>query len=186
MADCWYLKGSSHNNSVELADPILSHGRELENNHMPREGNSSEDPYEVVNRDQLIELQNSDDNLVMIREQVVSESDASREPVSYYCKSGLLMRRWRPPDAQCNEEWRIVNQVVVPTQLRGEILRLAHEGPLAGHLGINKTQQKILQHFYWPGLRTDVVQFCKTCHVCQISGKPNQTPPGSPHWSPYL
>ena len=110
----------------------------------------------------------------------MSETDASREPVSYYRKSGLLMRRWRPPDAQYKEEWRIINQVVVPTQIRGEILRLAHEGPLAGHLGINKTQQKILQHFYWPGLRTDVVQFCKTCHVCQIAGKPNQTPTDSP------
>jgi len=51
---------------IEMADTILSHGRELENNHMPREGNSSEDPYEVVNRDQLIELQSSDDNLVTI------------------------------------------------------------------------------------------------------------------------
>ena len=46
------------------------------------------------------------------------------------------MRRWRPPDAQCNEEWRVVNQVVVPKQLRGEVLWLAHEGPFAGHLGI--------------------------------------------------
>ena len=90
------------------------------------------------------------------------------------------MRRWRPPDAQCNEEWRVVNQVVVPKQLRGEVLWLAHEGPLAGHLGINKTQQRILQHFYWPSLRTDVVTFCKSCHACQMTGKPNQTPQVAP------
>ena len=90
------------------------------------------------------------------------------------------MRKWRPPDAQCNEEWRVVNQVVVPKQLRGEVLWLAHEGLLAGHLGINKTQQRILQHFYWPGLKTDVVTFCKSCLVCQMTGKPNQTPQVAP------
>jgi len=140
---------------VELADTILSHGRELENAcHKPEEANASEEPFEVVNREQLIDLQDNDDDLTTIREQVTSESEASQEPVGYYHKTGVLMRRWRPLDAQ---EWRVVNQVVVPKQLRGEILRLAHEGPLAGHLGINKTQQRILQHFYWPGLRTHSV-----------------------------
>ena len=107
---------------------------------------------------------------------MTSESEASQEPVGYYCKTGVLMQRWRPPDTQCNEEWRVVNQIVVPKQLREEVLQLAHEGPLAGHLGINKIQQRILQHFYWPGLRTDVVTFFKSCHVCQLTGKPNQTP----------
>ena len=146
----------------------------------PEEANACEEPFEVVNREQLIDLQDNDDDLATIREQATSESEASQEPVGYYRKTGVLMRRWRPPDAQCNEEWRVVNQVVVPKQLRGEVLRLAHEGPLAGHLGINKTQQRILQHFYWPSLRTDVVTFCKSCHVCQMTGKPNQTPQVAP------
>ena len=58
------------------------------------------------------------------------------------------MRRWRPLYASANEEWRVVHQVVVPKQYQSEILHLAHEGSLAGHLGINKTYQKVLQHFY--------------------------------------
>ena len=69
----------------------------------------------------------------------------------------------------------MVYQIVVPKQYRSEILHLAHEGPLAGHLGINKTYQKVLQHFYWPGLRQDIVTFCKSCHTCQVTGKPNQS-----------
>jgi len=77
----------------------------------------------------------------------------------------VLMRRWRLLDVSADEEWRVVHQVVVPKQYRSEILHLAHEGPLAGHLGINKTYQKVLQHFYWPDLQQDVVKFCKSCHT---------------------
>ena len=47
-------------------------------------------------------------------------------------------------------------------------------------MGNNKTSQKILNHFYWPGLRKDVVEFCKTGHACQMVGKPNQTIPKAP------
>ena len=50
---------------------------------------------------------------------------------------------------------------------------------MAGHLGINKTYQKIMQHFYWPGLKKDVKLFCRSCHTCQIIGKPNQKIPAA-------
>ena len=48
---------------------------------------------------------------------------------------------------------------------------------MSGHLGINKTYHKIINHFYWPGLKSDVSRFCKSCHTCQMVGKPNQTIP---------
>ena len=129
----------------------------------------------VIPKDQLVKLQESDTDLLDIREKVVSESEASRNQVGCFKRSEVLMRRWRPLDAPGNEEWKVVYQIVVPKQYRSEILHLAHEGPLAGHLGINKTYQNVLQHFYWPGLRQDVVTFCKSCHTCQVTGKPNQS-----------
>ena len=51
-------------------------------------------------------------------------------------------------------------------------MRIAHEIPVAGHLGIRKTQARVMAHFYWPKLHQDVVEFCKTCHTCQMVGKP--------------
>ena len=60
---------------------------------------------------------------------------------------------------------------------RPEILNLAYETPMSGHLGVNKTYHKILNHFYWQGLKSDVSQPCKSCHTCQMVGKPNQTIP---------
>ena len=90
------------------------------------------------------------------------------------------MRKWRPPDVEASHEWKIIYQIVIPPAYRHDILSLAHETPLAGHLGINKTYYKVLNHFYWPGLRGDTKRFCKTCHTCQLVGKPNGKPPIAP------
>ena len=60
---------------------------------------------------------------------------------------------------------------------QSQILSIAHESPTSGHLGINKTYHKIINHFYWPGLKSDVSEYCKTYHKCQMVGKPNQTIP---------
>ena len=48
---------------------------------------------------------------------------------------------------------------------------------MSGHLGVNKTYKKILHHFFWPGLRKDVSEYCRSCHTCQMVGKPNQVIP---------
>ena len=48
---------------------------------------------------------------------------------------------------------------------------------MAGHMGVNKTYDRILSHFYWPGVRKDVFEFLKSCHTCQLVVKPNQKIP---------
>ena len=68
----------------------------------------------------------------------------------------------------------------MPKVYQSEILKLAHESPMGGHLGINKTYNKITKHFYWPQIRHCVAEFCKTCHICQMLGKPNQKIPVAP------
>ena len=60
---------------------------------------------------------------------------------------------------------------------RPEILNFDHDTPMSGHLDVNKTYHNILNHFYWPGLKSDVSQLCKICHTCQMVGKLNQTIP---------
>ena len=62
----------------------------------------------------------------------------SQVPVCYYVKNDILMRKWRPPDVSANDEW-----IVVPKAYRPEILNLAHETPMSGHLGVNKTYHKL-------------------------------------------
>lgn len=88
------------------------------------------------------------------------------------------MRSWTPH--KTGEDWDVVQQVVVPAPLRPQILSLAHDPGWAGHLGITKTYNRILRYFFWPGLKSDVVKYCRTCHVCQLIGKVNQPVPPVP------
>ena len=55
---------------------------------------------------------------------------------------------------------------------------MAHDVPLAGHLGRDKTTQRILQRFYWPGIYADVESHCACCKECQKTARPmNQRVP---------
>ena len=42
-----------------------------------------------------------------------------------------------------------------------------HESAFSGHLGAKKTEVRILPNFFWPGLRQNVIRFCRSCDVCQ-------------------
>ena len=86
----------------------------------------------------------------------------------YYRSDGLLYRQWIPRG--CNAELA-VDQLVLPTQCRKAVLQLAHEVPIAGHLGKHKTAKRILRRFYWPTLYKDVEDFCRSCQVCQKFSK---------------
>ncbi len=75
-------------------------------------------------------------------------------------------------------------QVVLPRQLREQVLQRLHAGKIAGHMGITKTAQRILQEFWWPGLYKDVAEFvskCKTClHTTNPAGFLSTHPPMRP------
>ena len=57
------------------------------------------------------------------------------------------MRKWRSPEIPADDEWADNHKIVVPKIYRSEVLSLAHETPMSGHLGVNKTYHKILNHF---------------------------------------
>ena len=58
-------------------------------------------------------------------------------------------------------------QLVVPSALKKMVLDAAHDGYLGGHLGIEKTSDKILQSYFWPDVLRDVVQYVQSCETCQ-------------------
>lgn len=80
------------------------------------------------------------------------------------------------------EDWVTVYKIVVPTGCRKQLLELAHEhvSTIHDHLGVTKAYDHILKHFFWPGLKADMLRFCKTCHTCQVVGKQNQVVPPAP------
>ena len=47
------------------------------------------------------------------------------------------------------------------------MLHTAHDGLMTGHFEVRKTTNKVLAEFYWPTLRKDVREYCKSCDICQ-------------------
>lgn len=80
------------------------------------------------------------------------------------------MRKWVP----CVDDvvGPPVLQVVAPQCFRSQVLQVAHDE--GGHFGVRKTYSHVLKHFFWPQVKKDVAAYVETCHVCQLTGKPNQ------------
>jgi hypothetical protein len=61
----------------------------------------------------------------------------------------------------------------VPQHLIPDILHKAHGHFLAGHFGISKTKERLLQSYYWPNMESDILDHLWKCDKCQVaeSGK---------------
>lgn len=64
--------------------------------------------------------------------------------------------------------------MVVPTKYRDDLLSLCHGNCWSGHLGVNKTKERLLGEYYWPGCFKDVERYVKSCDACQRVGKPGE------------
>jgi hypothetical protein len=51
--------------------------------------------------------------------------------------------------------------------VKGELLKVNHNDPLAGHFGARKTQELIRRKYFWDRLAKDVKDYVKACGVCQ-------------------
>ena len=138
-----------------------------------------EDLYnQIISKENLIKAQNSDSTLAGLRHIASSTSSDGKNPCIFY-RDGVLMRSYHPPNLSDSDTWSIVTQVVLPSSVRNAVIELAHDG-LAGHLGEKKTYRKILNSFFWPGMKKQVSDHIKRCHVCQVVGKPNKVIPPAP------
>ncbi|CAI5657199.1 unnamed protein product [Oreochromis niloticus] len=122
-----------------------------------------------VEKNKLIKAQKNDESLSCCWASVTEPKCG--KSASYLIEDGVLMRYWTPSSG-CTHEG--VQQTVVPQSFRSQVLSLAHDHIMSGHLGITKTYNRVLRYFFWPGLKSDVVKFCRSCHTCQLAGKPNQ------------
>ena len=181
LTDTFLGQSFKHEITNSLSSSLFDKQTELRNksesSHYSAILNDQGQGHDLVSRSQLCKEQHNDPEILPLLERALDEKEIDQVPVCFYVKNGILMRKWRPPDVSAEDEWTVNHQIVVPRVYRPEILNLAHDTPMSGHLGINKTYHKILNHFYWPGLKSDVSQFCKSCHTCQMVGKPNQTIP---------
>ena len=124
-----------------------------------------------ASQEELKSEQRADSSLEGLFDMVLPEDEVKNNSHGYFLLNELLVRKWVPHGDDFVGDPII--QIVVPVKFRESVLKLAHDE--SGHWGVKKTYNRVLRHFFWPRLKRDVVSHIKTCHTCQLTGKPNQS-----------
>lgn len=62
-------------------------------------------------------------------------------------------------------------------KLQAELIKLYHEHPLAGHIGIKRGIKKLSDKFFWRGMFQQYSDFVRRCEICQRCKHKNRNPP---------
>ena len=109
------------------------------------------------------------------------KQEESQDTLDKYCfiiKGKYLMRKCKDNSSKISKSQ---TQLVVPQMHRNKVMKMAHDGIMAGHQGISRTTERIQQQFYWPGMVEDIKHYCRSCDVCQLTiqkGKVGKVPLG--------
>ena len=57
-------------------------------------------------------------------------------------------------------------RIVVPAQLRKQVLLENHEAVFAGHFAPKKLMQHVSQYYHWPQMKADIFKVCESCVTC--------------------
>lgn len=77
--------------------------------------------------------------------------------------------------------WR-GNRVVIPKDLRKEMLKNVH----VGHLGIDKCKLRIRETMFWPNINTQLEDYIKSCQPCLYNKNENRRETMIPHEIPSI
>ena len=84
--------------------------------------------------------------------QRIKEQKSSKDLAEYSFQDGLLHFKRR---------------LCIPQELRSQILKEAHETPLAAHPGYQKMFANLRQSFFWPRMKKDALEYAERCLICQ-------------------
>ena len=124
------------------------------------------DKFIRQNRQELVLKQASDAKLAEIKQRVESGSVTKSRSFSsgetkFILMNGLIYRHFK-------KNAKVSLQLAVPSSLTHSVINLAHESlRVLNHRGRKETISKVLDEFYWPGVCSEVTQFCKSCAICQ-------------------
>jgi len=79
-------------------------------------------------------------------------------------RDSVLERHWQ----SANRKKKTAQRVISHSDVK-EVLAEMHVGTHRGHLGTNKTIDKVQQCYYWLHLRGDVKRWCQQCDICATS-----------------
>ncbi len=57
-------------------------------------------------------------------------------------------------------------RIIPPTLDREGLFQQAHSGVFSGHLRDAKIHSELAKHYWWPGMRADIIKWCRGCLTC--------------------
>jgi len=87
-------------------------------------------------------------------------------------EQGLIYRRWYDKTKDT-----MICQLIPLTAYRQAIFNVAHYSMSGGHLGFEKTRDRVQSKFYWPSWSSDIQFMCAKCIDCvqYFRGNPPHT-----------
>ena len=93
----------------------------------------------------------------------------SQNRTDFKVRDGLLYKEEKPSPPR----------LYIPNgSLRTDLLKEAHDSAISGHLGRDKTFERLSRTFYWPRMRAFVDEYVRTCPSCQAVA----AVPAPSHW----
>lgn len=124
----------------------------------------------------ITELQGKDAKLAEIINALVQAKGALFQKSSrlqYYLDvNGILCRRHK--STRPGRSGRAQKLIVLPETLRETVLFQEHDAKIAGHMGFEKTLDRVKQIYFWEGMYSDIDNYCKSCLSCCEKAKPVQ------------
>lgn len=143
-----------------------------------KKSNPPQTIWPVHTCEELVKLQESDPDLQIILEWIKNDHVPSSAElfqcspsVKYLwsCRQqftwvdGILHYQWEDRDRQL---------LILPRCLKDEVLQYCHDNKMAGHLGQQKTIQKVKERFIWHGLTKDCIVYVNACTTCNQKKAP--------------
>lgn len=88
---------------------------------------------------------------------------------SLHIRNDILVYKWE------NNTGKVVRwQILLPHDLRSEVLSMLHNTPTSAHLGVKKTIAKAKTRYFWYGMRRDIESWIQKCDECASRKAPNK------------
>ncbi|KAJ9527530.1 hypothetical protein QJQ45_025738, partial [Haematococcus lacustris] len=101
----------------------------------------------------------------------IDEQSATADPQYQRLLAAALAGKSRQFQIQGNLMYhtgRGTRRLYIPVgPMRTALLREAHDIPISGHLGRDKTYAQLSRHFFWPRMAASVHNYVRTCTHCQ-------------------
>ena len=108
----------------------------------------------------------TEEDLIELGERVISEHQAKSPDLIELARKSNDIVEHRPPNdmAVVVEDGNV--RIILPEVLRLTAYHRAHN---LLHMGIEKTIEAIEKDFWWPGMKTDIAHWVKSCRKCQCN-----------------